>query len=110
LTFVVERQPDDIILGFEGTPWHTHGDLLASECELPAGEAVTRFVKALLQNRAVVAIASVEGVVAGIWVADDLLKSDPYKPDNEVVTFRFWDGTPFDPGGSARDRISEIST
>ncbi len=25
LTFIVQREPGDITLGFEGTPWHTRG-------------------------------------------------------------------------------------
>jgi hypothetical protein len=102
LTFVVEHQPDDVILGFEGTPWHTHGDTLACEYGLPPEEAVPRFVEALLQDRAVIAIASVEGVVMDVWVADEPLKLDPHKPHDEVVTLRFWSGTPFDQAKRAR--------
>jgi hypothetical protein len=97
LTFLVEREAGDITLGFEGTPWHTHGDLLATAYGLPQKEAVARFIEALLQNRSVIAIARVRGVVTDVWVADEPLKSEPHKPDDEVVALRFWDGTPFNP-------------
>jgi hypothetical protein len=107
LTLIVEREQDDIILGFEGTPWHTHGDLLALEHGLPPEAAVARFVDTLLEKGAVIAIVTAHGVVRDVWVPDEPLKSDPYKPDDEVVTFRFWDGTPFDPGGPAPKRTSE---
>ena len=101
LTFVVQREPGDITLGFEGTPWHTHGGLLAGEYGLPQEEAVARFMEALLQNQHVIAVASVKGVVNDIWIVDEPMKSDPYKPDDEIVAFRFWDGTPFHPEDEA---------
>ncbi len=34
LRLVVIRETGDITLGFEGFPWHTHGDVLAAQYEL----------------------------------------------------------------------------
>ena len=56
---------------------------------------IGQFVDALLSNRAVIAISTVAGRIADVWVSDDPTKPDPYKPDDEVIAFRFWDGTPW---------------
>lgn len=63
LMFVVQRKPGDITLGFEGTSWHTHGDLLAGEYGVPQEEAVARFMDELLQSQAIIAVASLQGVL-----------------------------------------------
>jgi hypothetical protein len=91
LTFVVEREAGDVIVGFEGTPWHTHGDLLACAYGTSQEEAVAAFIEALLQNRTVIAVASVRGIVSDVWVTDEPFKSDHHKPEDEVIAFRFWD-------------------
>lgn len=94
MTFVVVRHDGDVTLGFEGSPWHTHGDLISALTELAIEEAVGSFVDALLDNRTIVAVTTVEGVVRDIWIADLPIGPDPYKPENESNAFRLWDGTP----------------
>jgi hypothetical protein len=94
LRFVIERDDDgDISLGFDGYPAHTHGDILASQSGLPVPEAVRDYVDRLLNGRSFICIASVAGKIRDVWVTDDL-RLDKYKPDNETVQFRFWDGRP----------------
>ena len=95
LTFLVIRQPGDIALGFEGTPWHTHADILAALSGYPPEEAVARYVADLLESRLVIAIATVDGAVRDIWVAEEPDKPDRYKPDNEIINLRYWDGRPY---------------
>jgi hypothetical protein len=97
LTFLVVYEEGDVALGFEGTPWHTHADILAALSGLPEDEAVAQCVDALLKNKSVVGIATIDGWVRDIWVADNPMAEDLYKPENETITFRFWDGTSFDP-------------
>ena len=97
LTLPVIREGDDITIGFKGHPWHTHADVLAGSYETSQEVAVTRFVDALLGNEAVVAIATVAGRVQDVWVRDDPSRPDSYKPADEVVVFRFWDGTLWKP-------------
>jgi hypothetical protein len=102
LRFVIVRDDDgDVTLGFSDHPWHTHGDILAKLSELSIEQAIAQHVDALLSNRSVIAIATTDGKIRDDWIDDDPLQPDPYKPDNETIAFRFWDGTPFDPGARA---------
>jgi hypothetical protein len=103
LTFLVVREPGDISLGFHATSWHTHGDILAALSGLPIEQAVAEFVSDVTSNKSVIAISTVDGRVADIWVTDDPAAHDPYQPENETVTFRYWDGTPFMPVEGSSD-------
>lgn len=94
LTFVVIQEDGDFTLGFEGAPWHTHGDIISSATGLPIDEAVAGFIDALLNDQSIIAIATVDGVVRDVWIPDLPLRPDPYKPENESIAFRLWGGTP----------------
>jgi hypothetical protein len=97
LTFLVVREAGDISLGFQGGIAHTHGDIVAGQFGLPVEQAIAAYVGALTSNKAVIAISTVDGRVADVWIADDPDAPDPHKPENEVITFRYWDGTPYRP-------------
>jgi hypothetical protein len=97
LTFLVVREPGDISLGFRDATWHTHGDILAALSGLPVQQAVAAYVGALTSSKAVIAISTVDGRIADIWIPDDPGAPDPHQPENEIITFRYWDGTPFMP-------------
>ena len=98
LTFVVAvDEAGDVTLGFEGYPWHTHADILAALSETAQEVAVEQFVAALLGNASVIAIATVACRIEDVWVSDDPSKKDPHKSASEVITHRFWDGTPWQP-------------
>jgi hypothetical protein len=92
LTFLVVREHNDISLGFEGTPWHTHADILAALSGLSQEEALSGFVTSLLENKRPIAVATVNGRVRDVWVVDGPTEVDVYKPEDEVIIFRFWDG------------------
>lgn len=92
LTFKVGREPDgDVCLGFEGYDWHTHADILSSLSGTPEDVSVRKFVDALINNEAIIAIARVENKIRDVWVADKPIP-DKYKPENETIVFRFWNG------------------
>jgi hypothetical protein len=92
LSFTVKRADDgDYYLGFDGFPWHTHADILASISGLPEAAAVRRFVDALIGGRAIVAIARSGGRIRDVWVAESSAP-DKHKPDDETIEFRYWDG------------------
>ena len=81
----------DVSLGFAGYSWHTHADILASLSGLPEDQAVGRFVKNLLDGKAIIAIYRVGGVIRDVSVADEPVP-DKYQPDDETIEFRYWDG------------------
>lgn len=92
--FVVERSDDgDLCLGFDGFPWHTHGDILASLSGLSVEDAVRQYIGDLLAGRSYIGIARVGDRVLDVWVTDDP-RPDKYKPDDETMDFRRWDGEP----------------
>lgn len=70
---------------------------MAGEYGLPPEAAVARFLDALLGNEAIVAITTVAGRVEDVWVSDDPSGVDVHAPADEVIVFRFWDGTPWTP-------------
>jgi hypothetical protein len=90
--FVVLEAPDgDISLGFEGYPAHAHGDILASLSGLPIQAAIRRYVDALVNGTAIIAVARVGGRIRDVWVTDEPAPSK-YEPDDETIEFRYWDG------------------
>jgi hypothetical protein len=92
LTLKVGRDDDgDVCHGFDGFSWHTHADILASLSGLGEDEAVRPFVGDLIAGRAIIAISRVRGEIRGVWVADEPA-ADEYKPDNETIEFKYWDG------------------
>src|SRR5918995_7478443 len=61
LRFVVAHDEQDVSLGFEGFPWHTHAEVLASEFGTSEELAVNRFVRDLLSDRSIVAVSRIGG-------------------------------------------------
>jgi hypothetical protein len=93
LRFLVSRGADgEITLGFDRFAWHTHSDILAAVTGLAEEAAVRRFVDDLLNSRAIIAIARVGDTIRDVWVTDTRIP-DKYKPENEMIEFRYWDGS-----------------
>ena len=93
LTLIAEQLESDLQIGFEGMPWHTHGDILAQVSGLPLQSAVERFLEELLHGRHVLALLRKDGALVDVWVTDDPAKDEMYKEAGEVLEFRLWDGT-----------------
>ena len=98
LRFIVRFQEGDWTLGFDGTPSHTHGDILASEYGLPPDEAVLAYVQKLIGNELTIAVATVGGKIRDIWVTDDPAQDLSYCPPNEDIEFRLWNKAKSHPG------------
>src|SRR5215211_2578969 len=92
LRFVVEHDEQDISLGFEGFPWHTHADLLAWEFGTSEELAVDRFVSDLLSDRSILAVSRIDGTIRDVWITADPLSDLRYNSDEEVLEFRYWSG------------------
>ena len=95
LRFIIERDDEDVSLGFAGMQWHTHADLLAGACGVSEQEAIDRFVGDLLGDRSVIAVSRVGGVIRDAWVTDDPTSELRYKPEEEEIEFRYWSGRPW---------------
>ncbi len=92
LRFIVDREGDDVSLGFAGYEWHTHADLLVGSFGLSEQEAVARFVEDLLGDRSVIAVSRVRGVIQDVSITDDPASELRYKPEEEEIEFRHWSG------------------
>ncbi len=97
LTLLVRRVGDHVLVGFEGTAWHTHGDILAELSGLPVPSAVDRFVDDILHGRRAITLLRNDGVLVDAWVSDDPAKDASYAQPGESLELRNWDGTPLCP-------------
>lgn len=99
LTLVVELADGDWTIGFEGFPFHTHGDILA-RTEYPGTpeQATQEFVAEILQSRRPVVIFRVNGKIRDFGVPEKFdrarLQSDiaKYGLAGETFEARYWDG------------------
>lgn len=102
LTFLIRRYSNDVALGFVGTPWHIHGDMLAELSCSSVEEATGLFLDDLQQGRLVIAVSTVSGEVRDIWITDAPEVPDRHQPEDEIIRLRYWDGTSFSPGRAHR--------
>lgn len=92
LTFIVRRDSDDVMLGFEGFGWHTHADILAALYDMPQSLAVDHFVRDLLSDRSVIAVSCIDEKLQDVWITDDPVRELRHAPQNEVIELRHWGG------------------
>jgi hypothetical protein len=97
LRFVVVYDEQDISLGFEGFPWHTHAGMLASELGMSEELAVNQFVDDLLSDRCIIAVSRIGGRIRDVWITADPTADLRHKPDDEIIEFRYWSGTQWKP-------------
>jgi hypothetical protein len=95
LTFTVARREDGVVLGFEGFAWHTHADLLVGSFGPSEEIAVERYVSALLANQLLIAMVRDERETLDVFITRDPQSDLRYKPADERLEFRYWDGSPW---------------
>src|SRR5580704_12646876 len=93
LRFIVRSPDGDVTMGFDGYPWHTHGDLLPGNVSTSIESWTKSFVDALLNNRAIIAVLRERNVIKDIWITDDLARDARYPIEGESIEFQLWDGT-----------------
>jgi hypothetical protein len=93
----VDHEEQDVRLGFEGFPWHTHAGVLASEFGTSEELAVSRFVRDLLSDRSVIVVSRTGGTIRDVWISADPRSDLRYKSDDEVLEFRYWSGRQWKP-------------
>jgi len=94
LDLIVARSDSDWSIGFDGFPWHTHGDILAATGYSGSPEEATRrFVDDILACRLVIVISRVNGVIRDAWATDDSSKDEVrYSESGETIEKRYWSG------------------
>jgi hypothetical protein len=97
LRFVVDHDEQDVRLGLEGFPWHTHASVLASQFGTSEELAVNKFVRDLLSDRSILAVSRIGGTIRDVWITADPQSDLRYKSDDEVLEFRYWSGEQWKP-------------
>jgi hypothetical protein len=95
LKIIVCRYDDgDTAIGFEGFPWHTHADTLATLSGLSEQDAIRRFIDDVLDDRSIIVVSRVEGAAGEVWITDDPATELRHQSGNETIEFRYWSGKP----------------
>lgn len=96
LVLLVYHDPkdNDWIVGFEGSEWHTHGDVLAPTFGTTDEAAVDGFVNAVLEDRLVIGAIPIEG-------RDQLYitktpEDDVAAQKSGLLRLRYWSGREYD--------------
>jgi hypothetical protein len=92
LTLIAYEVDGDYCIGFEGSAWHTHGDILVPEYGTTAEEATDAFFSSIVGDKEVIAIRTMPGEDPVIFVDDDPDTPDKYAPLEEKTIFRYWSG------------------
>jgi hypothetical protein len=93
LKFIIEDYGDDVALGFENFPWHTHPECLPPYQRDSWKQAVKQFIELLLTDQKVIGLRKKNGKLIDVWVVDRP-EIDKYKPKDEEIQFRYWSGKP----------------
>ena len=97
LRFLVQTADDGVVcLGFDGYLWHHHAHALAVAWGISEQEAVERYIRDLLENRLVIAVARVGGNVTCVNVTEYPASEARHIPPGMSVELRYWNGTRWD--------------
>ena len=95
LTLLVQRDDDDITLGFNGYTWHTHADIIAELRQQTDPEhALKSYLDDLFHDRLPIILVKKAGVLTEPYVPDfpeEPIETKYYEPD-ESYELRYWSG------------------
>jgi hypothetical protein len=92
-TLVVE--PNHDLLGFDGYPWHTHGEFLPNVYRIAS---LPEFLDALFADRLVMAVSRSGDAVRDVSVTDDPEDEKEWVKDGLTLELRYWSGRPYHAG------------
>ncbi len=101
MELVVTVEDGDWTIGFEGCPWHTHGDILSAWGYEGPPEAATRaFAGDIIGSRREIIVYRIDGKVRDIAVPGDCDERPldknfaKYAFPGETMEVRYWNGEP----------------
>ena len=96
LTLVVHRDAGDCIIGFEGSEWHTHADVLVPRFGASESEATSGFIHAVKADELVIAVCPIAEMGEQVWITprpqDEAEQQKTHLPD---LRLRYWSGKQF---------------
>jgi hypothetical protein len=94
LELIVLAYDEDISIGFDGYPWHTHADILQSLKSAGQTEAIKAFIEDILLNRTPIVIQRVNGKIEDVYPSDDPAEDisglEKYGLQGETLEIRYW--------------------
>ena len=84
--------PEHDLLGFEGYPWHTHGEFLPNVYRIAS---VPEFLDALFADRLVLAVSRSADSVHDVCVTDDPEGEKESAKEGKTLELRYWSGRPY---------------
>ncbi|HZN99579.1 MAG TPA: hypothetical protein VFB93_00135 [Burkholderiales bacterium] len=93
--FTLAVVPDHDLLGFEGYPWHTHGEFLPNVYRI---SSVPEFLNALFADRLVMAVSRSGDTVHDVQVTDDPEGEKEWVKEGWTLELRYWSGRPYHAG------------
>jgi hypothetical protein len=93
--FTLIIMPEHDLLGFEGYPWHTHGEFLPNVYRIGS---VSEFLDALFGDRLVIAVTRSGDTVHDVLVTDDPESEKEWNKEGETLELRYWSGRSYHAG------------
>ena len=93
--FTLVVVPEHDLLGFEGYPWHTHGEFLPNVYRIGS---VPEFLAALFADRLVIAVSRSGDIVRDVQVTDDPEGEKEWGTEGLTLELRYWSGRPYHAG------------
>jgi hypothetical protein len=98
LKLIVTRDENDLSIGFENYPWHTHGDLLLCEYETEVEEeALGYFLQEIVTGQREIVLRKKAGAVVDAWVEYHPQgpfyrdpRDDPHREPDETIEVGRW--------------------
>jgi hypothetical protein len=95
LTLLVQRDDDDITIGFDGYPWHTHADIIADlRRQSDPESALQTYLDDLFHDRLPIVLMKKAGVLTQPFIPDfpdQPIEQKYFEPD-ESFEVRLWSG------------------
>jgi len=86
---VAEGEDGEKAVGFEGSDWHTHADLIHYWLSFPKEKAIEQFLKAVMEDKLPIITSIDGGESQNPWISDNLEQSiKVYGEEN--CQFRLW--------------------
>ena len=92
LVLIEEKEGEDLMLGFEGYPWHIHSDMLIPVYGTTPEEVIRHFRDSILSDKEVIEIRKEGEKVIDIFVNSNPEQEDKHQPKEETKLLRYWSG------------------
>ena len=91
LTIVNDVDGEELI-GFHGFDWSVQVSILSEVAGTSQDVARKKFIDDVLNDRSIIAVLSVHGETADVWITDEPKMDLKFLKEGENLSFRYWSG------------------